>query len=285
MINKLTNLVIETALKKESIDIQKSKIEFEFSLDVPVYEINKNDKSIKIIFKEIPLNMPEGKYKVLDGIISYIEIKSENKDIISDISLDFNTDFDVKIIKNIPSKLVFLIDRNPLTDLFKDKKIIINPGFSNKTKSPTGLLQQVPMLYISKKLNYFITGCHGKSCLTWEQPMQKTDTSSINADIYIDIFTETSNNKSGFKVYYSNKNKNSYILANQINQEIEKKIPLDNLGIYEKSSDIKPEIIYVGIIPGMENQRLDDAHLRDLDYRNKISQGIFNGLVKFFTIH
>ena len=285
MLNKLTNLVIETALKKESIDIQKSKIEFEFSLDVPVYEINKNDKSIKVIFKEIPLNMPEGKYKVLDGIISYIEIKSENKDIISNISLDFNTDFDIKIIKNIPSKLVFLIDRNPLTDLFKDKKIIINPGFSNKTKSPTGLFQQVPMLYISKKLNYFITGCHGKSRLTWEQSIQKTDTSSINADIYIDIFTETSNNKSGFKVYYSNKNKNSYILANQINQEIEKKIPLDNLGIYEKSFDIKPEIIYVGIIPGMENQRLDDAHLRDLDYRNKISQGIFNGLVKFFTIH
>ncbi|MDP9751577.1 hypothetical protein VTU32_06990 [Thermoanaerobacter sp. CM-CNRG TB177] len=44
----------------------------------------------------------------------------------------------------------------------------------------------------------------------------------------------------------------------------------------------KESIIPVGIVPAMEDVGIDDAHLRDVDYIEKVAQAVFNGLIRFY---
>ncbi|AIS53240.1 cell wall hydrolase/autolysin [Thermoanaerobacter kivui] len=284
MLNKLTNLRIDSTSSNESIKIHKCLIVFEFSLKVPTYHVEQQNTSIQIIFEDTPLNMPEGKYNVLDGIISYVEIKATEQQIVAEIALDFQTDFEIEIIEGIPAKFKLYISRKPLLEILKDKKILINPGFGEKNTSPTGLLQHIPMMAIAKKLHFLLTTCGAQSRLSWEKSLQEKDLEKFEEGVFIDIFTEASLKKeSGFKVYYSDGDENSLKLAKYINECMSQKLQLDNLGICPKSYNYKENVIPIGVVPAMENMRLDDAHLRDLDYRNKVAQAIFNGLVKFYT--
>lgn len=284
MLNKLTNLKIDSTSSNESIKNLKSLIVFEFSLKVPTYHVKQQNPSLQIIFEATPLNMPKGKYNVLDGIISHVEIKAIEQQTVAEISLDFQTDFEIEIIEGIPAKFKLYISRKPLSEILKDKKILINPGFKEKTTSPTGLLQHIPMMAIAKKFHFLLTTCGALSRLSWEKSPQEKDLEKFEEGILIDIFTETSLKKeSGFKVYYSDRNEKSLKLAKYINESMSRKLQLDNLGIYPKSYNYKENVIPIGVVPAMENIRLDDAHLRDLDYRNKVAQAIFNGLVKFYA--
>ncbi|HHW57185.1 MAG TPA: N-acetylmuramoyl-L-alanine amidase [Clostridia bacterium] len=284
MLNKLTNLRIDSTCNSESIKNHKSLLTFDFSLKTPSYYIEKQNNSIKIVFEDTPLNMPEGKFKVLDGIISYVEIKTEGTNILAEIILDFPSNFEVETIEGIPAKFNLYIDRSPLIEILKDKKILINPGFSIKTASPTGLLQHIPMMGIAKKLNFLLNNCCAQSQLVWEKSPEEKNIVSFEDGILVDTFTEISPTKqSGFKVYYEEGNEISSKLAKYINEAMEQKLQLSNLGIYSKAYSHKNTIIPIGVVPAMENVRLDDAHLRDVDYRNKVAQAIFNGLIKFYS--
>ncbi|MEQ2129786.1 hypothetical protein QTP99_07265 [Caldanaerobacter subterraneus KAk] len=53
--------------------------------------------------------------------------------------------------------------------------------------------------------------------------------------------------------------------------------------IWWHSPGYKNSIIPLGVVPAMEDVRIDDAHLRDIDYREKVAQAIFNGIVKFYS--
>lgn len=285
MLNKLTNIRIDSSSNSELIKAQKSIIVFDFSSHIPDYEVHSIDATIQFVFKEVSLNMPIGKYKVLDGVVSYVEINCENSRIISNVVLNRQSDFSTEIISGIPSKLNLYISRKPLIDILKDKEIYINPGYSNKTSSPTGLYQHIPMMAIAKKLSFLLSLSCAKSQLSWENNPANKNIENFKSGIFIDIFTENSlYRESGFKVYYSDKNDLSKDLAKCINECMSEKLQLDNLGVHPKSYPYTDtNIIPVSVVPAIENNRLDDAHLRDIDYRNKAAQAIFNGLLKFYS--
>jgi len=283
MLNKLTNIRIDSACESPSIKEHKSLLVFDFSLDVPSHQAEIHENTIKIIFFNVPLNMPEGVYKVLDGIISFVEIKQQGEDIEVFLHLDFPSNFEVKTIKGIPSQFEVYIDRSPLIGVLKGRKITINPGFSKKTKSPTGLFMHIPMMGIAKKLNFLLSNCKAESKITWKKDPEERNLKDLDCEILIDLYTEVSPKKeSGFKVYYDEKNETSLKLAECINKAMEEKLQLPNLGIFQKSFGYTGNIFPIGVIPAMENVRIDDALLRDVDYRNKVAQSVFNGLIRFY---
>lgn len=285
LLNKLTNIRIDSSSNNELIKAQKSAITFDFSLHIPDYEIHSESMTIQVIFNEVSLNMPAGKYNILDGIVSHVDIDSESSKIISTISLNRQTDFVAEVTIGIPSKLNLYIDRTPLIEILNSKAIIINPGYSNKTSSPTGLYQHIPMMAIAKKLNYLLALSGASSQLLWENDPANKIVENFESGMFIDIFTEVSLcRESGFKVYYSDSSEISKALAKCISQCMSEKLQLDNLGIHPKSYlHANKNIIPVCVVPAIENSRLDDAHLRDVDYRNKTAQAIFNGLLKFYS--
>ncbi|SFE01054.1 N-acetylmuramoyl-L-alanine amidase [Thermoanaerobacter thermohydrosulfuricus] len=284
MLNKLTNIRIDSACNSPSIKEHKSLLVFDFSLDIPSHQAEIHENTIKIIFSNTPLNMPEGQYKVLDGIISSVEIRQEKEDIVTYIYLDFPSFFEVKTIKGIPSQFEVYIDRSPLIEVLKGRKIAINPGFSKKAKSPTGLLMHIPMMGIAKKLNFLLSNCGAESKITWEKDPKEKNLKEPDCEILIDLYTEASSKgESGFKVYYETQNSTSFELAKCVNRTMEGKLQLPNLGIFEKRFRYKNSIIPLGVVPATENVRIDDAHLRDIDYREKVAQAIFNGIVKFYS--
>ncbi|KKC28961.1 N-acetylmuramoyl-L-alanine amidase [Caldanaerobacter subterraneus] len=284
MLNKLTNIRIDSACNSPSIKEHKSLLVFDFSLDIPSHQAEIHENTIKIIFSSVPLNMPEGIYKVLDGIISFVEIKQQGEDIVACVHLDFPSNFEVKTIKGIPSQFEVYIDRSPLIEVLKGRKIAINPGFSKKTKSPTGLLMHIPIMGIAKKLNFLLSNCGAESKITWEKDPQEKNLKDLDCEILIDLYTELSSKKeSGFKVYYEDQNDASFKLAKHINKAMEEKLQLPNLGIFQKRFEYKESIIPVGIVPAIEDVRIDDAHLRDVDYREKVAQAVFNGLIRFYS--
>jgi hypothetical protein len=284
MLNKLTNIRIDSACKSPSIKEHKSLLVFDFSLEIPLYQAEIHENTIKIIFFNVPLNMPEGVYKVLDGIISFVEIRQQGEDIETSLHLDFPSNFEVKTIKGIPSQFEVYIDRSPLIGLLKGRKITINPGFSKKTKSPTGLFMHIPMMGIAKKLNFLLSNCQAESKITWEKDPEERNLNDLDCEILIDLYTEASfKGESGFKVYYEAQNESSFGLAKCVDRAMEEKLQLLNLGIFEKRFGYKDNIIPLGVVPAMEDVRIDDAHLRDIDYREKVAQAIFNGIVKFYS--
>ncbi|MDI6605217.1 MAG: N-acetylmuramoyl-L-alanine amidase [Thermoanaerobacteraceae bacterium] len=286
MLNTLTNVRLDSNCENPLIKEGKSNISIDFTMDIPIFETYCIEKTIKIIFKDVFLNMPEGVYKDEDGLISNVELKQEGSEIIFSIKLNYNSIYKIEYIKGIPSKLNVIIDRSPLSNILKGKTIILNPIYKSITKSPTSLMPHIPMKAIANKLKFLLNLSKAEAVLTWENidDINKIN-SDLNSNILINISTDVSEkNESGFKIYYSNKNLESKRLGEIILKDLEIKSPLDNLGMYPKEMPSQNNnIIPVTVIPGIENNRLDDAHLRDVDYRNKVAQAIFNGILKYYS--
>lgn len=286
MINTLSNIRLDANSKNKCIKDNKSIIGFDFTMNVPAYDISENGDLITILFKDINLNMPSGIYNDEDGLIKIISLKMMDNSIIAEIKLLFRTGFEIKKSKGIPSSLNIYLDRSPIRNILQNKKIILNPTHKKLTKSPTNLMPYIPMEAIANKLKTLLTISNASVQLTKNDYYKNNITNEdFNGDILINLDTEYSvEDNSGFKVYYAINNIMSKDLALTIDKTIERKSPLKNIGIFPKSYDYKNNnILIITVIPALENIRLDDAHLRDIEYRNKISQGIFNGLIEYYN--
>lgn len=281
----LTNIRLDTKAANNCIKENKSLIGFDFYTDIPEYSVEKLDDDYILVFKDASMNMPDGTYTVDDGIIDKIILKCSKKNVEATVKLSMEADYVIKTANEIPAKLDFYVDRTPLKNILADKKIALNPVYKKITKSPTNLLPQVPMNDITKKVTELLNLLSAKPFIIGSN---YSDSIAINNDVKYDIAisfaTEASlKDESGFKVYYDKQNENSKKLAEILNNAIEQKSPLNNLGIHAKKySDELFEMPIVTVVPAIENSRLDDAHLRDIDYRSKIALAVFNGILEYF---
>lgn len=281
----LTNIRLDTKAANNCIKENKSLIGFDFYTDIPEYSVEKSDGDYIIVFKDASMNMPVGTYTVDDGIIDKIILKQDEKKVEATIKLSMESDSDIKVSNGVPAKIDFYVDRTPLKKILSGKKIALNPVHKKTTKSPTNLLPQVPMNDIAKKVSELLNSLNAKPHII---ESNYSDSIAINDDVKYDIAisfaTEASlKDESGFKIYYDEQNNKSKRLAEILNKAVERKSPLNNLGIHAKKYSDEPfEIPIVTIVPAIENSRLDDAHLRDIDYRSKIALAVFNGILEYF---
>ncbi|MGF7429546.1 N-acetylmuramoyl-L-alanine amidase [Thermoanaerobacterium thermosaccharolyticum] len=284
MINVLTNVRLDTKAGNPCIKDNKSLIGFDFSSVIPEYEIKKEGKNYKIRFHDVLLNMPSGSYAIDDGIINKIFISSNDNNVEVKIDLLMETSYEIESIDGIPAKLNFFVDRTPLKNILKGKKIILNPVYKKTTKSPTNLSSHIPMMDISKKTKELLTLLEADALISMINYSENISNSDFKGDVIINLTTEISTkNESGFKVYYDKDNEKSKKLAELMNKSIDRKSPLDNLGMHPtKYNGTRKGAATVTVIPGIENSRLDDAHLRDIDYKSKIALAIFNGILAYF---
>ncbi|SNX54317.1 N-acetylmuramoyl-L-alanine amidase [Thermoanaerobacterium sp. RBIITD] len=286
MLNFLTNIRLDSNAENPCIKGNKSIIGFDFSSSIPEYQIKNEANDYIITFNDVSLNMPEGLYKDDDGIIKSVLIKGQQNRIDVCIKLSHKSEYEIETINGIPSKLNFYIDRTPLIGILKGKRILINPVYKETTKSPTKLMPHVPMKGISNKLKTLLSLLEAYATITWKDSYNDNILNGdFSGDMLINLYTEASlKNESGFKVYYSKDNKESKRFAEILNKTIEGKSPLRNLGIFPKEYNYKnKDILIVTIVPAIENNRLDDAHLRDIDYRSKIAQAVFNGIIEYYS--
>lgn len=106
----------------------------------------------------------------------------------------------------------------------------------------------------------------------------------MDCEILISLYIEVaSKRESGFKVYCEEQKETSLKLAKHINKAMEENCNFQTWEFFKKDLSTKESIIPVGIVPAMEDVRRDDAHLRDVDYREKVAQAVFNGLIRFYS--
>ncbi|MEG6566584.1 N-acetylmuramoyl-L-alanine amidase [Thermoanaerobacterium saccharolyticum] len=281
----LTNIRLDAKATNNCIKENKSLIGFDFYTDIPQYSVEKSDGDYIIVFKDASINMPDGAYTVDDGIIDKVVLKSFGKNVEATVKLYIESDSHIKISNGIPAKMNFYVDRTPLKNILLDKKIALNLVHKKTTKSPTNLLPQVPMNDIAKKTSELLNLLSAKPFIIGSNYI---DSFAINDDVKYDIAinfaTEVSlKDESGFKIYYDKQNDKSKRLAEILNKTVKRKSPLNNLGIHAKKYGNEFfEIPIVTVVPAIENSRLDDAHLRDIDYRSKIALAVFNGILEYF---
>lgn len=287
----LTNLVTDTYSScREAVNQLKSRIVFEFT-GLPVVKDKSLDKIIKIEFSPCKFNMPEGIFNIKDSTIDFLELKSSKSNVIDAIiHLVHSSRYTIQVTPGLPSRVYLYVDRSPLIPLFENKVIYLEPSRNPKAISPTSLKEEKPTLEISKNLYTLLKLMRSNVTIINEKPISLAERTEkllkLPPGILICIGTTIDDPKvSGFKVYYHPSSKESLNLAKAVHSAMKEKLPLDSLGIHAANTNRlsygNPGIL---VEAGCIRNRVDEGHLRDVDYKQKVAQALYNGLKKYFEL-
>lgn len=287
----LTNLVTDTYSScREAITHLKSRIVFEFT-GLPIIRDKSFDKIIKIEFSPCKFNMPEGTFNIKDSTIDFLELKSSRTDVIDAIiHLYHHARYSIETIPGLPSRVYLYVDRSPLISLFKGKIIYLEPSCNPKAISPTSLKEEKPTSDIAKNLYTLLKLMQSNVYIVNEKitnPIEKINKlSRLPPGVLISIGTTIDDPKvSGFKIYYHPPSRESLKLAKAVHSAMKEKLPLDSLGIHaaniNRLSYGNPGIL---VEAGCIKNRVDEGHLRDVDYKQKVAQALYNGLKAYFEL-
>ena len=183
------------------------------------------------------------------------------------------------------------------------KKVCIDPGHGGKDKGSTGVsgyIEANGVLDISIKLKDKLLTLGFDVVMTRE----KDETVSLvrraniintcGADIAVSIHTNASKNSSahGIETYYSAFSKLSDMLAKFIQDEVIKETGLYNRGIKKKLNKDGKDFYFIirnSQIPivliecGFATNEIEGKLLSSSIFREKIAQGILNGIIKYFN--
>ncbi|WP_026487140.1 N-acetylmuramoyl-L-alanine amidase family protein [Caldanaerobius polysaccharolyticus] len=287
----MTNLVTDPYSScKEAVSQLKSRVVFEFT-GLPAVEQKSSDRLIYLQFSPCRFNMPAGTYNIKDSTIDLIELKPAKGDTIDAIiHLTHHTRYSIKEVPGIPSRVYLYVDRSPLIPLFKNKTVHLDPLCNPRAISPTSLKEEIPTLDISKNLYQLLKLMQCNATITRDKPISFAERmkkiSKLPPGILISIGTTIDDPKiSGFKVFYYPPSEDSLNLAKTLHSAMKEKLPLNSLGIH--AANIK-ELSYgnpgVLVEVGCIKNRVDEGHLRDVDYKQKVAQALYNGLKRYLEI-
>ncbi|MBM3705838.1 MAG: DUF4214 domain-containing protein, partial [Actinobacteria bacterium] len=211
-----------------------------------------------------------------------------------------------KIIKIIPTLLiaVLLLTLTYFTPGIKsifgqdNSKILIciDPGHGGKdhgATGPTGLKEKDVNLDISFKLRDKLAGSGFAVIMTREDDTKKSldDIVNIanasNADIFISVHnnSHTLREKNGTETFYFSQSPGSYFLASYVNTRTIEQIGTLNRGVKSANfKELRNTKMTSALVEGAFISNPDEeAKLNDPGFRERIAEGIYNGIVEYLN--
>ncbi|MGI6575939.1 MAG: N-acetylmuramoyl-L-alanine amidase family protein [bacterium] len=248
-----------------------------------------------LLLSEVIFNLPLGTINVYDGHIETIEV-SWTRDSTPQITIACAEEIHpvLQAMAGQPYRLIIYLDRSPLAQYFTNHSILIDPVWdgTNKILSPTNLPERVATLDIARRLAELLSQISAPVMLTRTDdsfipvPRRLQLAQELHATIFLSIATGVNkkNPRSGFALKYYYGNSSGAALAAVLNQELGRKISIPSHGIKPVNMTLLRENhakAAAWIETACISHRLDEGLLRDIDFKQHVAQGIFNGLKRF----
>lgn len=261
------------------------------------YRVDRRGNDIALEASGAVANMPEGSIEVNDGLVREISL-SQNGPGAATVVIhpDHPAEYTIEMTEGIPVRTAITLERTFLVKLFKDKKIVIDPGHGGEDwggKGPVNLLEKNVVVPIANHLKKLFEQVGAQTTLTRNGDENIAWNSRINvaknakADLFISIHTHSDQNRKvgGTAVLYGPSCRESSYIAKLVKEELMKKLKLKDRGLKEsrqyKDLDGIPavEVEVVSITNWVE-----EGLLRSPTVHKKAAEGIFNGVKNYFAI-
>jgi len=241
-------------------------------------------------------NMPEGSIEINDGLVREITlVQTGAGEAVVRINAEHPCEYKVEKTEGIPARTAVILGRTYLTNLLKDKKIVIDPGHGGDDwggRGPVNLVEKNVVLLIARILADLFVKVGAQAVLTRasdenisvERRFGLAIEEKANLFIGIHTYSAKNNKISGASVCYKSLCDNSRAIAGMINKELIKKLKVENRGLKECS-----EIAIPGDIPGVEvevvtiTNWVEEGLLRSPTFHKKAAEGIFNGVKNYYA--
>ncbi len=241
------------------------------------------------------LNMPPGIINVFDGLITTVSVTTDGagRPQIIITTLDESTST-VAEIAGLPHRLVIDQDRYPLLGYYHNQHVVLDPSWDGEKKgavSPTGLPEHIPTLDIARRLAQLLTSVKARVNFTRLDNYYVPVTDRIQLcrelkpTLFLSIATWVKKRKpqSGFRIRYYLGNQRNEFLAGCLEQEMHRKISIPSHGIRPVNMTLLRELPVPAALveTACISHRLDEGLLRDVDFRQLVAQGLFNGISQY----
>ena len=259
----------------------------------PSYTVREDGPNIVFTFSSTALNMPSGEFRVTDAVVKAVTIFEQDS---QKVELTIERYFPGPwYINKDPGPLCHYhvyIDPSPLFPFFANKVILLDPWARPCVVSPTGLAETIPTYDIARRLGRLLAAVNANPHFSSFSPAFPTLSptairSGHRCHVVLSLATlyNPTQPRSGFGILYLPASPGSPRLANVLKQELQQKLPLSLISEGTTSSHLLREIQAPGAVVkvGSISHRIDEGLLRDIDYKQKVAQGIFNALRRFFV--
>ncbi|HHT70238.1 MAG TPA: N-acetylmuramoyl-L-alanine amidase [Firmicutes bacterium] len=259
----------------------------------PSFSVDEDGPSIVFTFTPAALNMPSGEFPVTDSLVKSVTVGEQAPTaVIITIERYFPGPWQLDQDLRGPCRYNVYIDPAPLFPLFTDKVVLLDPWIRPHVFSPTNLPEKVPTYDIARRLAHLLAGVQAKPHFSIFSPtfpaLSPTAVRNghpCHAVLSLATLYHPACPRSGFGVLTVPASAPSQRLVNVLKQELQLKLPLPFISEGPTSCRLLREIpapvavVQVGCI----SHRIDEGLLRDIDYKQKVAQGIFNALRRFFS--
>ena len=252
-------------------------------------------RKTSLILPGAKLNMPPGIINVWDGLITRVLVTRNGggnpRFLITTLE---ETGCTVTEVPGLPYRLVLDLDRSPLLAYFQNQHVVLDPYWDGKRKgavSPTGLPEHIPTLDIARRLAQLLTGVKARVNLTrldaYYVPVadRLQLCRELQPTLFLSIATWVNRKKpqSGFRIrYYPGRPENEFLAA-CLEGEMQRKLSIPSHGraavnmTLLREAPVPAALIEAACI----SHRLDEGLLRDVDFRQRVAQALFNGINQY----
>lgn len=291
IISRITNLY-SRILPTSAEDGLLTQITVESTAPLQAIITSTNTQGVELSLPGSVLNMPAGAVFIGDGLVERVLLWEEENGARLHIEWQAPTEIDIVHEETIPCRLRLNLSRLPVKELFLTRKIILDPGHGpccpKQFSGPTGLTEDWVVFQIAEILSKMIAAEGAAVGLTRSArnnpPVSERLRKVREGGGQILVSIHTSNivkvDSSGPRTCYCPGTKGSKRLAECIQQEMARRIPLPDRGIAPTELALLRQAGIPGVLVEVASiaNRLEEGSLRDIDFRTKIAKALFCGL-------
>ncbi|MCL6638803.1 MAG: N-acetylmuramoyl-L-alanine amidase [Firmicutes bacterium] len=260
------------------------------------HEAKKSGDKVIVEGRGVVVNMPEGTIEINDGLVKEMELKqAAGESARLSITLEHPADYRVADVEGLPYRVEVYLDRSAVTDIFRGRRIVIDPGHGGEDAGgmgPVNLVEKNVVLHIAGFLKDILQRAGAEVHLTREgdENVPKEEryamVEKMGADAFIGIHTHSSGDCAvgGTATLYAPGMEAGRDLARLVQEGVVKKVKVRDRGISEN-----PELKVVTGVPAVEvevvaiTNWVEEGLLRSPTVHKKAAEGIFNGLRIYFA--
>jgi N-acetylmuramoyl-L-alanine amidase len=252
--------------------------------------------------RDVFLNMPEGTIPVNDGLVREIRVgRTERPGGGEDVRVEIfpvlsgEVPFRMARVDSFPFRTELLLDRFPLVNLLKGKKIVVDPGHGGADpggKGPVSLLEKNTVIPIARNLEKVLARAGAQVLLTrtGDETLSLEDRFDLagrfGADFFVSIHMHTAadEKEEGAAVRCASGNNPAAELARHIGDELVGKLHVRNRGVLPGENlaplagmpAVEVEVVTITNI-------VEEVFLRSLTIQKRAAEAVFNGIVRYLA--
>ncbi|HHY92835.1 MAG TPA: N-acetylmuramoyl-L-alanine amidase [Firmicutes bacterium] len=244
-----------------------------------------------LAFSGAALNMPAGTYPVYDSLVNTVVVREEGSQVLVGVERDLIGPWVVNKEEALIRRFTLYLDPAPLKPVFGEKVVLLDPWARPKVFSPTQLPEGLPTRDIAARLGRLLSAAGARPHLVNGGPLPVLTPAAVRSgrrcDAVLGIATAHAPRHpySGLAVKRRPGDPTSLRLARLLAAEITRKLPLPLVAEVEAADRLLREIPAPGALVevGCLSHRVDEGLLRDIDFKQKVAQTLFNALKHFFA--